>query len=105
MEKRFSKVKVFVRKFDITHFNDVDSLLDDSSKALGGIDTIVVNAGIFDTHALGDDDYFKKAKAILDTNLTGPVAVISGFVRYAKKMKIVNPYIVTVSSIASAKVF
>ena len=105
VEKRFPKVKVFVRRFDITHFNDADSLIDDSSKALGSLDTIVVNAGIADISSLGDDDYFKKGKAILDTNLTGPVAVISSFVKYAKKSKIVNPYIVTVSSIVSSRVF
>ena len=105
VEEKYPNVKVFVRKFDITHINDAESLIDDANRSLGPIDTIVVNAGISDIHKLGDEDYFKKAKAILDTNLMGPVSCISAFVKYAKKMGIINPYIVTVSSIASSRVF
>eukprot|EP00835_Amoeboradix_gromovi_P004646 NODE_374_length_9848_cov_0.468971.p4 type:complete len:232 gc:universal NODE_374_length_9848_cov_0.468971:4620-5315(+) len=105
IEANYPKAKVFVRKFDITHFNDSESLMEDCSRALGSIDTLVINAGINDMHKLGDEDYFKKSKSILDTNLTGPISVISAFVKYAKKIHIVNPYIVTVSSIASSRVF
>ncbi len=104
IESKYTNVTVFVRRFDITHFNDAESLIEDCSRALGSIDTIVLNAGISDIIKLGDEDHLKKSKAILDTNLMGPIACISAFVKYAKKIKIQNPYIVTVSSIVSSRV-
>eukprot|EP00834_Sanchytrium_tribonematis_P000981 NODE_20_length_44879_cov_0.624654.p28 type:complete len:204 gc:universal NODE_20_length_44879_cov_0.624654:18104-17493(-) len=101
----YPNVSVSVRKYDLTHFNDAEPLLEDVHKSLGTIDTIVVNGGISDIHELGDEDYFKRAKPVLETNLMGPIAIISAFVKYAKREKVFNPYIVTVSSISSSRVY
>ena len=93
--------RIHVRPFDMTVYEDCKQLFIDSHSLLGNIDTVVINAGVFDLHHLDDADYFQKSQFMLNTNLFGPINLISEFAIYLKSNKIKNPYVVVVSSIAS----
>jgi NAD(P)-dependent dehydrogenase (short-subunit alcohol dehydrogenase family) len=54
----------------------VAETLHDLFARLGGIDTIVVNAGANDVTNIGQDDLQKELK-LIDTNLSGAIATIS----------------------------
>eukprot|EP00835_Amoeboradix_gromovi_P001145 NODE_46_length_27655_cov_0.671796.p4 type:complete len:629 gc:universal NODE_46_length_27655_cov_0.671796:5026-3140(-) len=97
--------KIHVRPFDVTHFNDARQLFFDAHKLIGKIDTVIINSGVFDLHNLEDSDYFNKSLFMLNTNLYGPIAVVSEFAFYLNSNAVSNPYVVVVSSISSNQPF
>eukprot|EP00834_Sanchytrium_tribonematis_P004540 NODE_229_length_12207_cov_1.116700.p6 type:complete len:285 gc:universal NODE_229_length_12207_cov_1.116700:5772-4918(-) len=94
-------VKAYAVPFDVTEFDHYDELFERATHLAGPIDTIVLNAGVNSTHAVGSKGAFDKDLSVLETNLLGPMSCINVFVSYAKQFHIKDPHVVVVTSVAA----
>ena len=94
---------VDVVQFDLTDLDSSNDLISTcfTNNSIDTIDTIVVNAGVFDLHHLKDTNYFQKSLHMFMTNTYGPVAIISNYLNNSSIKQCNRPYIVVVSSIAA----
>jgi 3-oxoacyl-[acyl-carrier protein] reductase len=63
---------------DLTDADEVRTMVDGAADALGGLDVVVNNAGIFLAHPVGEtgyEDWQAAWRTVLDTNLVGPANV------------------------------
>ncbi|MDJ0884200.1 MAG: SDR family oxidoreductase [Desulfobacterales bacterium] len=75
------KVTVEIRALDVTRDEQVASVLADSAAALGGLDTVVVNAGIGLGEKIGHGQ-FDKCRRTVETNLLGAMATTDAAVEH-----------------------
>jgi short-subunit dehydrogenase len=87
MKKKYDNC--FISCFDITNFDKVEDELDNLSKQLGGLDLLVICAGInYDKDYKNKSDLrFDLEKKIIDTNISGFVCVSNWAFNYFKKQK------------------
>ena len=93
-------VKVFAIPFDVTEFDNYNEFFEKATHLAGPIDTIILNAGVGASHAVGSKGAFDKDLSVLETNLLGPMSAINVFVNYAKQYHIKDPHVVVVTSVA-----
>ena len=72
------------------------ALADRAAEALGGLDIVVNNAGIFERHALAGDGWLDVWNRTLAVNLNGPALVIAGALPHLRRNK--RAHVVNVSS-------
>lgn len=65
--------QVCLRTLDVVDFDAVPAVLRECAEELGGIDIVIVNAGIALTTKVGDGK-FEQMRATIDVNLTGAIA-------------------------------
>ena len=92
---------VFVYTFDVTNTDKVNNLFTDVNRLAGPIDSIVINAALYDQYSAASTTAFQQDLKILNTNLIGPIALITAFVHYANTFTIANPHIIVVTSLSS----
>ena len=94
------KVEVHVIPFDVTDYDDVEELLKTATAKSGPIDSIILNAGVANSHKVGKNGFSQDLR-VIETNLLAPIALINAFVGYAKSNKIENPHVIVVTSVGS----
>ena len=75
------RVKVAVQALDVTRDEQVGPVMADLADALGGLETVVVNAGIGLGEKIGDGR-FVNCRRMIATNLLGAVATVDAAVPY-----------------------
>ncbi len=73
IRQHHSKVRVTIQAFDVTQYDQAAPVMEKATEALGGLDTVVVNAGIGLGEKVGKGQ-FDKCRRTLETNLLGAVA-------------------------------
>ncbi len=73
IRQHHAAVRVEIQDLDVTRYDQVPSVLEGLAEALGGLDTVVVNAGIDLGGKIGRGQ-FGKCRRILETNLLGAIA-------------------------------
>lgn len=89
-------VQVEVRALDVTRYDQTAPVLEDLAQALGGIDTVVVNAGIGRGEKIGQGQ-FDKCRRTVETNLLGAMATVDAAVQHFRARG--RGHIVGISSI------
>ena len=74
-------IKVEIRELDVTRYERVASVLEDLAAALGGLDTVVVNAGVDLVGKIGQGQ-FDKCRGTVETNLLGAMATMDAAVEH-----------------------
>ena len=92
--------KIEIATLDVDQDDSVAPALHALFDALGGVDTVVVNAGINDFTRVGRGD-FAKEKKVLQTNLIGAIATVNAAVEHFLERG--KGQIVGISSLASLK--
>ena len=90
-------VRCFVRKMDVSRHEDARETCTSLIEAMGGVDMIVINAGI----SLSSHAEFAQEKAVIDVNVTGFVAICNLAMAYFGERG--GGHIVGISSIAALK--
>ena len=98
IRKRHEGSSVEIAVFDVMDVDAVASALRTLFAALGGVDTVVINAGINDLTRIGDGDLAKEL-ALIDTNLRGAIATVNAAAGHLRERG--GGQIVGISSLAS----
>ena len=96
-------IKVELRVLDVTIYRDIFRVIKELDFSLGGMDILVVNAGVSKTKPLGSGN-FQNDKNIIETNLIGAMATVDAGVEVLKTRKKVGQ-IVGISSFAGVRGF
>ena len=92
------RLRVELATLDVCQTSSVGPTLHELFARLGGIDTIVVNAGANDITRVGDGDLAKEIN-LIQTNLSGAIATVSAAIEHFLKRD--KGHIVGISSLAS----
>lgn len=74
-------IKVEIRTLDVTRYDQVSSVMDSFAEALGGLSTVVVNAGIGPGEKIGREA-FTTCRRTVETNLLGAIATVDAAAGY-----------------------
>jgi short-subunit dehydrogenase len=80
LRAQYPNLRVHVEVHDVTDFAASDALIGSAAAALGGLDAVLVNAGIGLGGRIGGKSFDKQQRTI-DTNLLGAMAVTDAAVR------------------------
>ena len=61
---KFSSIKVFCVKLDVADIDSVYPAIQEADRLVGGLDTVIANAGITDVHRTGVGDFNKSLKVV-----------------------------------------
>ncbi len=100
LQTTYTACKIEIATLDVDQDDSVAPTLHALFDALGGVDTVVVNAGINDFTRVGRGE-FAKEKKVLQTNLIGAIATVNAAVEYFLVRG--KGQIVGISSLASLK--
>ena len=100
LQATYPNCKVEITTLDVDQDDSVAPVLHALFDALGGVDTVVVNAGINNLTRIGRGE-FAKEKQVLQTNLFGAIATVNAAVEHFLVRGKGN--IVGISSLASLK--
>ncbi len=81
IRQHHSEVAVEICALDVTAYDQVAPVLEAMAEALGGLDTVVVNAGIGRGEKIGQGQ-FEKCRRTIETNLLGAIATVDAAVRH-----------------------
>ena len=95
-------LRIELAVLDVCKTDTVAETLHDLFARLGGIDTIVVNAGANDVTNIGQEDLHKELK-LIDTNLSGAIATIGAATEHFNARG--KGHVVGISSLASLQPF
>ena len=98
IERKYPSTTIFVQSLDVRNYDDLFSVFPRMSKAIGGIDIVVANAGVALGEKVGQGD-FEKARQTIEVNLIGAVAVMDVAAAYFLKKG--EGHIVGISSVAA----
>lgn len=93
------KVKVFVAVLDVQDVAQTQQVLAAAAQQLGGLDKVIVNAGIDINDRIGAADAFSHARDVINTNVIGAMASIDSAVQLFRQQG--HGHIVTMSSVAA----
>jgi len=104
LNSRFGKdLHIELRVLDVTIYREVYRILKELNYALGGMNILVVNAGIAGSKKVGSG-HFQTDKNIIETNLLGAIACVDAGVEILRSQK--KPgQIVGISSLAGLRGF
>lgn len=91
-------IDVAVAELDVTDTAAVSGVVEDLSRRLGGLDTVVANAGIGLGERIGRDD-FAKSRRTIEVNLLGAMATVDAAV--ALFLESGGGHVVGISSVAA----
>ncbi|MBI9085008.1 MAG: SDR family oxidoreductase [Desulfobacterales bacterium] len=91
-------IQIEIAGLDVTDYDAVPQVVNDLAERLGGLDTIVVNAGIGLGEKIGRGD-FGKAKQTIEVNLLGAMATVDAAV--ALFLQKGGGHVVGISSVAA----
>ena len=100
LQTTYPQCKVEITTLDVDQDEHVAPVLHALFDALGGVDTVVVNAGINNFTRIGRGE-FAKEKQVLQTNLFGAIATVNAAVEHFLERG--KGQIVGISSLASLK--
>jgi short-subunit dehydrogenase len=72
-ELQLQSPKVCIRELDVVNFDSIAPVLRECAEELGGLDIVVVNAGVA-IAARGGQGKFEQMRTTIDVNLTGAIA-------------------------------
>ncbi len=81
LRQRHPAVKVEIRTLDVTCCDQIPSVMDSFAEALGGLSSVVANAGIGPGEKIGRGETAKCLRT-LETNLLGAIATADAAARY-----------------------
>ncbi len=81
IQQHHPAIKVEIRELDVTRYERVASVLEDLAEALGGLDIVVVNAGVDLVGKIGQGQ-FDKCRGTVETNLLGAMATMDAAVEH-----------------------
>ena len=96
------ELRIELEVLDVCKTDTVAETLHNLFSRLGGIDTIVVNAGANDVTNIGQEDLHKELK-LIDTNLSGAIATIGAATEHFNARG--KGHVVGISSLASLQPF
>lgn len=97
----YPSIKVEVRQLDVSSFHDISPVFNDLAKAIGGIELVIANAGVFHGGLAGSEqtaDPNNTANQIA-INLTGAIITTDVAVRYFKEHPAIPGHVVGISSV------
>lgn len=92
--------QICTRSLDVADFENVPLVLNECAEALGGLDIIIVNAGIA-IAARGGKGKFEQMRATIDVNLTGAIATAEAAMELFRQQG--KGQLVGISSIAALR--
>jgi NADP-dependent 3-hydroxy acid dehydrogenase YdfG len=95
---RFPQRKVAVRALDVRHYEAVQEAVAAAAVEFGGLDKVIVNAGIGSTGMIGQGG-FAADRAVIETNVIGAMATIDAAVALMRRQN--RGQIVVISSVAA----
>ncbi len=101
LSAQFPNIRVFCVKLDVADIDSVYPAIEEADRLVGGLDTVIANAGITDVHRTGVGD-FKKSLRVIQINLIGGMATVDGAARLFRASKRKGT-IVGVSSVSAFK--
>lgn len=84
---------------DVTRYDDVQAAINAAAQEPGGLDMVIVNAGLGSTTALIGSGQFQRDRAVIETNLIGAMAAMDAAVSLFRAQN--RGHIVVVSSVAA----
>lgn len=104
IESKYGKIiKVELRVLDVTFYRDIYRVIKELDFTLGGMDILVVNAGVAKSKPLGSGN-FQAEKNVIETNLIGAMATVeAGIEVFRNRRK--SGQIVGISSFAGVRGF
>mgnify|MGYP000299994534 FL=1 len=82
---KYPDIQVEIESLNITDFDAVSQVFDDLAKRMGGLNTVLANAGIDGGSNVGDADNFSAIHKVIQVNLLGTIACIDKAVSIFKK--------------------
>ena len=92
--------QVCIRSLDVADFDTIPVVLRECTEELGGLDIVIVNAGVAFTARIGEGK-FEQMRATIDVNLTGAIATSEAAVELFRKQG--RGQLVGLSSIAALR--
>jgi short-subunit dehydrogenase len=96
-------LKVELKVLDVTIYRDVYRVMKELDYSLGGIDILVINAGVGKAKPIGTGN-FQQDKHVIETNFLGAMATLDAGVEILRNRK-KKGHIVGISSIAGTRGF
>lgn len=84
---------------DVTRYDDVQTAINATAQELGGLDLVIVNAGMGSSTALIGSGHFPRDREVIETNVIGAMAAMDAAVTLFRKQN--HGHIVVVSSVAA----
>jgi short-subunit dehydrogenase len=104
LTSQFGKeLSIELRVLDVTIYRDVYRILKELNYALGGMNILVVNAGVAGSRKVGSGN-FQVDKNIIETNVIGAIACVDAGIEILKSQK-KSGQIVGISSLAGLRGF
>lgn len=98
IHERHPDRRVEVRALDVTRYDDVQGVVEDVARALGGLDIVIANAGVGSTGPVGAG-HFPADRGVIETNVIGAMATIDAAVALFRRQG--HGQIVAISSVAA----
>ncbi len=95
-------IKVFIRQLDVTEYQNVFDTFDAFNKDLGGIDRVIVNAGMGKGASIGTG-YFRVNRQTAETNFVAALAQCEAAMTIFREQN--SGHLVTISSISAVRGF
>ena len=95
---QYPSIKVEFRELDVTNYDRVAPVFNELAQAIGGIDIVIANSGVFTSGQVGTGE-IAKSKQVIDVNFTGAVVTVDAAVEYFKKRG--TGHVVGISSVVS----
>ena len=99
-ELRNQAAQVIVKQLDVSEFDTIAGVIRECATELGGLDIVIVNAGVGFATPVGKSD-FDRVRTVIDVNLTAAIATTAAAVELFREQG--RGQVVGISSVAGVR--